>query len=315
ALLFLGSGSVIHGTGTQDVMEMGGLRKSMPKTFWTFLVGTLALAGFPWLFSGFWSKEEILLAAYLGNPAIFWILAAGAFLTAFYMMRLVGLTFGGDHPRNPHLHAHESPANMWVPLACLAFLSLGWWKLPMEALHHLIDPNALGRSLGHAPVAGAVGMAAGLLGLALGWAVYWRRLFDPRPALMRLPLLGERLLPGTRAPGVYTWVKNKYYFDEFYWAVLVQPLLFVARAMFWVDRTIVDNIVNGAGLGTRIIAAIQGWIDRWVVDGAVNAVGWTTGQVGQGFRRLQNGLVQNYVLITFVGLVAATGLYLYYGFR
>jgi NADH-quinone oxidoreductase subunit L len=120
ALLFLGSGSVIHGTGTQDMREMGGVRKHMPATFWTYVVGYLALAGVP-VFAGFWSKDAILDQAWItGMPGYFWALIVGAFCTAFYMTRQMVMVFGGDRPRNPAIHVHESPFSMTVPLVALA---------------------------------------------------------------------------------------------------------------------------------------------------------------------------------------------------
>jgi NADH-quinone oxidoreductase subunit L len=128
-LLFLGAGSLMHGTGQHgdlDIWKTGGLRTHMPKTFWTFLFGTLALAGIV-PFAGFWSKDGILTKAFEANPAIFIIGLAGAFLTAFYMFRMVFVVFFGKS-RDAHAHAHESPNVMTVPLMILAFfaLAIGW---------------------------------------------------------------------------------------------------------------------------------------------------------------------------------------------
>jgi len=319
ALLFLGAGSVIHGTGTQDLFEMGGLRKKMPQTFWTFLIGSLSLAGFPLLFSGFWSKEEILLGAFHVSTPIFVAGILGAVLTAFYMTRLVVLAFFGE-PRNPEIHAHESPLNMCLPLWVLAVLSIGWWKFVMLPLHHLIDPGHFSAEVEHAGIVQILGIGAGLLGILAGYLVYYRQSPDPRRALIALPLVGERLVPGAtgwlgRAPGVYTLVKNKYFLDELYASVVIAPLFVVSRWAHRFDVKVVDHFVNAVGHVTLLTAILQGKFDKQVVDGAVNGAGWTAGQVGQGFRRLQTGLVQGYALIVFVGLVAATGLYLYFGFR
>jgi len=316
ALLFLGSGSVIHGTGTQDMMQMGGLRKKMPLTFWTFLIGTAALAGVPWLFSGFWSKEEILLGAYHASSWVFAAGVAGAFLTAFYMTRLVGLTFYGE-PRDPHIHAHESPLNMTAPLMVLALLSLGWWKWAMPWLHHFIDPA--GHELHPVPWVGFLGIGVALAGIVVGALVYIRPVWDPRRALIAAPVLGERLVPGTggrlgQVPGLYTLVKNKYYFDELYWATIVKALFALSRRAFVFDQKVVDAVVNGAAWATVRLAEVQKLVDIHVVDGAVNGVGELTRQVGGGFRRLQTGLVQNYALFAFVGLAVVAGLYLYLGF-
>ncbi|HEY3267612.1 MAG TPA: NADH-quinone oxidoreductase subunit L [Armatimonadota bacterium] len=151
ALLFLGSGSVIHGTGTQDMREMGGLRKTMPKTWITYVIGYLALAGFP-LFAGFWSKDAILDGAHVigkfGPAWYLWVGVGSAFLTAFYMTRQMVMVFGGpkDGARNPSLHVHESPWTMWLPLAALAVPSLliGFVGMPSHNLFrdYLSEPAA-----------------------------------------------------------------------------------------------------------------------------------------------------------------------------
>jgi len=161
ALLFLGSGSVIHGVGTNDMREMGGLRKKMPYTFWTFLVGMLALAGVPPL-AGFWSKDEILAVAFLQNPVVWVMGTLAAFITAFYMTRQVCLTFLGK-PRNKEIHAHESPPVMYVPLIILAVgaVLLGFLGVPEDfpvlgpllgnPLHHLLADQFSQWSYVHLP--------------------------------------------------------------------------------------------------------------------------------------------------------------------
>lgn len=296
--LFLGSGSVIHGTGTQDIREMGGLARRMPHTYWTFLLATAALAGiFP--FAGFWSKDEILLDAWLHMRWVFYAGLAGALLTAFYMGRLVIKTFLGE-PRREDIHAHESPPVMTVPLWILAFLSVtaGLVNTPWKPLfHHYV-------SFGHAPTPhfsltiAAAGTAAAVLGLVGALAVYrweWisaatlRRAFHP----------------------LYVLFSNKWYVDEILYALLVKPLFAVCRAAFAFDRWVVDGLVNLVGWLGLALSRIQGWLDRWVVDGLVNVVGYTVRAAGWLLTRLQTGLAQTNVLLAFAGLVALVWLLVY----
>ena len=359
ALLFLGSGSVILGMHhKQDMTEMGGLWKKMKVTFVTFLIGTLSLAGLPFLTSGFYSKEEILGSALHASTPIFAAVLAGAFLTSFYMMRLMILTFFGQPRSHAAEHAHESPLNMTVPLCILAALSIGWWKFLMGPLHHFMAP---GEHAGkHEAMAAILGVSAGVLGLVLGGVFYGvPAMAGFRRAVINAPVLGTRFLPWLAAPGkaacdgvaavlarpmawwllpvvwlvlavpmllarlirwlgnaggVYAWIRNKYYFDEIYWAVIVIPLVITTKAAYAIDRYLVDMLVNAVGVLTRILAEIQGAVDKYVVDGLVNGAGWFTGRVGQGFRHVQTGLVQNYALVAVLGLVVVTGLYLYLGF-
>ena len=133
--------------------------------------------------------------------------------------------------------------------------------------------------------------------------------------VLAVPMLLARLIRWLgNAGGVYAWIRNKYYFDEIYWAVIVIPLVITTKAAYAIDRYLVDMLVNAVGVLTRILAEIQGAVDKYVVDGLVNGAGWFTGRVGQGFRHVQTGLVQNYALVAVLGLVVVTGLYLYLGF-
>ena len=297
ALLFLGAGSVIHGTGKQDITQMGGLRRFMPATFITFVIGTLALAGvFP--MSGFWSKDEILADALHFHPAFYAAGLIGAFLTAFYMSRLCFLTFWGE-PRDPQSHPHESPRVMTRPLWILAALSVvaGFAGTPWSPwFHRLLNPEA------HAPEfhlnVAAFGTTAALAGIFFGALVYhWKVI--PSSALIRI------------APWLYTALKNKLYFDEFYWNALVRPMFAVSSASAWVDRWVVDGFVNAVGYLTVTVSRIQRLIDIWVVDGAVNVVGLATKTAGDRIRLLQTGRVQNYLLLVVFG----TALLILLGFR
>lgn len=290
ACLFLGSGSVIHGTGTQDIWEMGGLARKMPRTYWTFVIATLALAGiFP--LAGFWSKDEILLEAFHRMRPLFWVGVAGAAMTAFYMGRLIIVAFLGE-PRRPDVHAHESPAVMTWPLILLALLSVtaGLANTPWTPIfHHYV-------SFGHeAPLPFSVtvmliGTMAALAGLAAAYAVY-------RWGWVSAAALQRAFRP------LYVLFKNRWYMDEVLYALLVAPLFFVCRAAFAVDRLIVDGLVNLVGYVTLGLSFAQGWVDRWIVDGLVNLVGVACRQSGRGLTRLQTGLAQTNILLAFAGML------------
>lgn len=305
AQLFLGSGSVIHGTGTQDIRQMGGLRKKMPWTYWTFLISTLSLCGIPFTAGGF-SKEEILTVAFANNPIIFFAGALGAFMTAFYMFRLVYKTFHGE-PRNKDVHAHESPKVMLVPLVILATLAIisGYVGTPfMNLLHHNLAPV-----LGHhfefelmertrevpdgffLPVF-LIGTLAALAGIGLATIIWLKPILE----------IGER------ERRWFGWlaklVENKYYIDEIYQATLIRGLMVSAAVAYWFDRWVIDYlIVNGVGYVTLMASAAWGWFDRTVVDGVVNAVAWITGFAGRSVRYLQTGVTQQYVFLLVTAVV------------
>jgi len=305
AQLFLGSGSVIHGTGTQDIREMGGLKKKMPVTYWTFLIATLSLCGIPFVTAGGWSKEEILTVAFHTNPVIFWAGVLGAFTTSFYMFRLVYKTFHGE-PRNHEIHAHESPKAMLVPLIILAGLAIcaGWVGTPFKngfehGMSTVMSPHsweALEKILEAAKVAPGfsmpvflIGTLAALSGIGLATIIWYK------------PILKiEKLEPA------FGWlakvVENKYYIDEIYQATIIRALMIVAAMMYWFDKWVIDYvIVNGVGYLALVASTVWGWCDKYIVDGAVNLVGWITGFFGRSLRYLQTGVTQQYVFL----LVAA----------
>jgi NADH-quinone oxidoreductase subunit L len=297
ANLFLGSGSVIHGTGTQDIQEMGGLARKMPKTYWTFLIATAALAGLPFT-AGFFSKDEILLEAFHANRVLFAVALAAAFLTAFYMTRLVALTFWGE-PRRQDVHVHESPPVMTVPLTILALLSIfaGWVGWPGHNLfHHFVN-------FAHAEshpfswlVAGLATGTAGL-GILLGWAIFERRVISPSIFRQKLPW-------------VYNLLVNKYYIDEIYWTIIVKPLFAIVRFMGRFDQKIIDGVVNGIAYLTVVFSVVNNWIDKWVVDFIVNLIGGVTKLSGRLLRFVQTGVFQDYALIMFLGIIFIVWVYL-----
>ena len=317
ALLFLGSGSVIHGCGgEQDMTKMGGLRKAMPATYWTFLMGTLALTGVPLLWAGFWSKDEIMAASWAVDKPVFWLGEFAAFCTALYMGRLMFLTFSGDHPRDHSIHAHESPKVMTVPLTILAVFAvgLGWLGMPGDhnIMHHFLGSSApqIGEAApGEPAVAGGVlnlggvefavvPLCVSVLAAGLGWllaAVIWAW------KLVDVPKLKQALPPLAWAHNV---LRNKYYFDELYGATFVRGTVALATAAGMFDKYIVDGVVNAMGWlwGTGLTWAAR-LADTWIVDGAVNLVGESQKLAARFAVMLQTGRVQQY--LAFSALLAA----------
>lgn len=288
--LFLGSGSVIHGTGTQDIWEMGGLAKKMPRTYMTFLIATLALCGiFP--FAGFWSKDEILLESFVNMRPIFYAGLIGACMTAFYMGRLIIVAFLGQ-PRKADVHAHESPGVITWPLWVLAALSViaGFANLPgSNWFHHYVSFGSK-EALPFSVEVAVMGTAAAATGLAGAFAVYrWNWISAAALQKMFRPL--------------YVLFKNKWYMDEILYALLVIPMFVISRVAFVFDRLIVDGVVNLTGYFTLGLAIVQGWVDRWIVDGLVNLVGITLRGCGWTLARLQTGLAQTNILLAFTGIL------------
>ncbi len=300
AQLFLGSGSVIHGTGTQDINEMGGLKSKMPTTFWTFLISTLALCGIPLTAGGF-SKEEILGVAFYNNKIIFTAGVIGAFLTAFYMFRLVYKTFFGE-PRNKEIHAHESPKVMLVPLGILASLAIlsGYVGTPFaNFFEHNLAP-VLGNfehlmpemHHGFNAIVFAIGTIAALSGIGLA-TIIWLK-----------PIIDVKKLYVTPFKQIAYVIRNKYFIDELYDATVIRALMITSAFMYWFDRWVIDwFFVNGAGFVTLLASRSWGWFDKWVIDGLVNVVGIFTKAVGNSLRYLQTGVAQQYIFLTVGALV------------
>ncbi|MFQ5812829.1 MAG: NADH-quinone oxidoreductase subunit L, partial [Anaerolineae bacterium] len=289
ALLFLGSGSVIVGCHHEmDMMEMGGLRDKMPKTFWTFLAGTLALAGFP-LTAGFWSKDEILGHAFdefLHEGVVSWpfyvwlLLTLAAFVTAFYMGRQVCLTFLGKPRGHGAEHAHETPNSMTYPLIALALfaLFLGFMGVPEEfpVLGPLFGHNWFHHFIGHGlpstPLNWMVMGLSSLLaigGLFLGWVVYGR---VPLAAGEKDPL--ERAMQKVGLGWLYEAMRRRFYFDELYQATFVRGTIALADVFFKFDnRWVIDPIVNLVGRIARFIADVSAAFDLRIIDGLVDLAG------------------------------------------
>ncbi|MBI4227206.1 MAG: NADH-quinone oxidoreductase subunit L, partial [Candidatus Omnitrophica bacterium] len=288
ALLFLGAGSVIHGTGAQEVGQLGGLWSKQRVTAVTFLVGTLAIAGVPPL-AGFWSKDEILAAAWRhGHHLLFLAGAATSLLTALYMGRLLCLTFFGAYRGSRH--PHESPAIMTIPLVLLAVASAGVGLLGSPWSGHAFQ-QFLGGHHPHAPDVMVMALSTLIAGLGLG-AAAWRY------------GLNRPLLPAGLRAALAPWQRlaaQKYYVDELYDRWLIQPLLAATRGAFRVDQRVIDGAVNLAGTATLRLSQVKRWIDTVLVDGVVNGTAATVGGVGALARRLQTGLVQQYLLLATLG--------------
>ena len=324
ALLFLGSGSVIHGmehgvlhTGNhkvdpQDMFNMGGLRKKMPITFWTFLIGGFALSGFPLVTAGFWSKDEILADAFgHGHMVVFITLAIAAFMTAFYTMRQITLTFLGEPRTKEAEHAQENKWTMTVPLMVLSFFAVtyGWVGIP-EHFPGLggILPNwfhdFVGHTLEHVPEAvefswvpllTSIGVAG--LGLTFGW-LYYRNVNSAKEDFFQIGVL-----------------KNKWYFDEAYDFLFVKPAYWFSETFVykWMDKKIIDGGLHFIAHATGVIgAAIRTYFDKIIVNGFGDLVGYGTKDIGKGMTPMQSGRIQQYLMAAMLALIVVSAVMYYF---
>lgn len=287
ALLFLGSGAVIHSMhDEQDIQKMGGLKKYLPTTYWTFVVGAIAISGIP-PFSGFFSKDEILWKAFSndqGSVALWIVGVLGAALTAFYMFRLVSLTFEGEKRFADTVHPHEAPKTMTVPLILLAVLSLigGFVGIPASlmggnAIEHWLEPvfaaaNERLRIVPHEIVATEYILMILSVAIAGAAILYARRIYTREPE--RATQWKERFST------FYRLLSNKYYVDEAYDKAVVGPTVRISESLLWkgIDVKVIDGAVNGS-------ARLMAWIAR-------------------GIRQVQTGVAQLYAVV-FVGGVFA----------
>ncbi|HEX8803824.1 MAG TPA: NADH-quinone oxidoreductase subunit L [Acidimicrobiales bacterium] len=307
--LFLGSGSVSHAVHSFDMKkDMGGLRKWMPHTFWTFMFCTGALIGLVPL-AGFWSKDEILAgASQLGDGYTVFLVVGllGAVMTAAYMTRVIWYTFFGEF--RGHGHPHESGPRIVVPLYILTALAVvaGFANIPAALatdgvelrFEHYYEPvgayfpSAL-PTFAHPEFDLGIALLATVLGvLSIGavYAWYWRGL-GPHGLTQRSRL----------ARGGYTVLVEKYYFDHLYTDVIAGGIKGpVARGAYWFNQNVIDGLVNGTGrLATLVGRLVYQYVDQDVVDGAVLGSAWATGSTGQAFRRLTTGKVQQYGALLF----------------
>jgi len=321
ALLFLGSGSVIHGmehgvlhTGDhvdpQDMFNMGGLRNKMPITFWTYLIGGFALSGFPVLTAGFWSKDEIFAEAFgNGHLVVFIVLAIAAFLTAFYTMRQITLTFFGQPRSAAADHATETKWTMTLPLIVLAVfaVSFGWVGIPehFPGIGGLF-PNwfheFVGSTLAETPGAVAfswvplvTSLSVALGGLFFGWLVY-RKVNTPSQDFLQIPVL-----------------KNKWYFDEIYQVVFIKPASWIAETFtsLYMDQKVIDGFLHGAARFSLFLGhAFRNYFDKPVIN---EFIGDGTGSVvktsGSELRKIQAGRIQYYMIASIAILVIISLLY------
>jgi NADH-quinone oxidoreductase subunit L len=341
ALLFLGSGSLIHAVHSNNMSDMGGLRKAMPHTFWTFVIGSLALAGFP-LTAGFFSKDEILIAADIWGGAgfatgslVYWVGLAAAFVTTFYMARAVFLIFFGE-ARSHHV-PHESGRWMLAPLMVLAVLSIvsgyifspvwpaeqnfeTWTATPIieEATFPFADDGgeAVGSAvqgegvLAAAPTLAAEGAELTILHGAPKW--------HPDLLLIVLAIFGLAVVLawrvyGRRLPerdptlhlgGLSTALVNKYWLDDLGYRFIVVPIRDRWSAWAtWTSNVLIDGVVGGVGRATKALAVATYDIDQRVIDGGVNGAALSAAWWSDRLRRLQSGDVQRYAGALVAGVV------------
>jgi NADH-quinone oxidoreductase subunit L len=324
--LFLGSGSVIHGmehgvlhTGEhvdpQDMYNMGGLRRKMPVTFWTFLIGGLALSGFPLVTAGFWSKDEILADGFAHAPLVFIVLALAALLTAFYTARQITLVFLGEPRTGAAQHAVESKPTMTLPLVVLAVFSVGFGWLGISEKFPLIGgliPNFIHEFVGgtllempetlpFSVVPLLTSLVVALGGLTLGWWIYKgikAGAMDPV----------EKLL----GPSISSLLKNKYYFDELYQFLFVRPASWVAVTFtsLWMDRIVIDGILHAVASLTGILGHFfRNYIDKPIVNGSGDLVADSTKKLGGEFRTIQTGRIQQYMVLALVSIGVFSAFY------
>ncbi|MFH1701218.1 MAG: NADH-quinone oxidoreductase subunit L [Candidatus Zixiibacteriota bacterium] len=293
ALLFLGAGSVIHAVHTNDIQQMGGLLGKMKTTAMTFLIACLAIAGIPPL-AGFWSKDEII-ASTLGHPVFTVVALMVAFMTAFYMFRLFFLTFTGK-PRDQEKydHAHESPKSMTYPLIFLAVMSVcaGWVGIPgIKGFAWVIygageHPHVT--SVHWLPMILSIIIASS--GIILAYLMYYKGKISPDAMARRFGF-------------AYRILYNKYYIDEFYDAVIVQPCYWVAKNLWRFDSGIIDGLVNLQATITIWLSDAKMWFDVNIVDGIVNGLGIITDLFSAALRRIQTGRLAHYLLAVVFGLI------------
>jgi NADH-quinone oxidoreductase subunit L len=290
-----------------DMRNMGGMRKTMPVTFWLYMVGTLALAGiFP--FAGFWSKDEILLDASLHYPTVYWLLTIAAFLTAFYMGRQIWMVFFGEARHEAAAHAEESPKVMTIPLMVLAALSVlgGALNLPFEGFHNLghwleytlHEVESLPLNL---QVAGVSTLLA-LLAILVSWFIYGRN-----------PLKAGQIDPLKKPLGFFfTGMENKWYVDEIYQTIVITPFAklseFLADVIDWrfwhdfVHETVIAGTYNWVSN-----IALNDYADQKGIDAFANALGTWTQSLSTAMRKVQNGFVRSYALSVLLGVVLIVG--------
>lgn len=267
ALLFLGAGSVIHAVHSNEMKDMGRLHKYMPVTSWTFLIACLAIAGI-WPFSGFFSKDEILAAAFHHDRILYWTLWIVAGLTAFYMFRLYfNIFWGKEKEYNSHHKLHESPVTMTLPLIILAIFSVFSGLIPFS---EYVSSNRIPFEM-HIDMTVAISsIAVALVGIVSAMALYWKGSDKPTQIAKSLGSL-------------YKATFNKFYLDEI-WMFITKSFVF------------------------KCICIPIAWFDRHIVDGFMNGIAWTTQRISSDTKGLQSGYIQAYAWIFVIGVLVIAGL-------
>jgi NADH-quinone oxidoreductase subunit L len=307
ALLFLGAGSVIHAVHSNSMLEMGGLRKVMPKTFATFIIGTVALAGLP-PFAGFFSKDEILASFnHEGEITFFFIAVLGAFITAFYMTRAVSLTFLGEY--RGHGHPHESHNLMTTPLLALSVFAIasGWVNIPgvytgftdwvTTRKNKIVEYHPESFDL----FALSSGLLAGLLGIALGYYLY------------QLQGSAETGDDKIKIQPIWSVLENKYYLDDFYFKYVIDPVkINISRAVDKFNTNVIDRFVNGFGQIASLLGGIvYNNFDQKGIDKLLNMSSSGTDSFGGKVKLLQTGKTQQYLMMFLGGVVTISLLILF----
>ena len=307
ALLFLGAGSVIHAVHSNSMLEMGGLRKVMPKTFATFIIGTVALAGLP-PFAGFFSKDEILASFnHEGEITFFFIAVLGAFITAFYMTRAVSLTFLGEY--RGHGHPHESHNLMTTPLLALSVFAIasGWVNIPgvytgftdwvTTRKNKIVEYHPESFDL----FALSSGLLAGLLGIALGYYLY------------QLQGSAETGDDKIKIQPIWSVLENKYYLDDFYFKYVIDPVkINISRAVDKFNTNVIDRFVNGFGqIASFLGGIVYNYFDQNGIDKLLNMSSSSTDSFGGKVKLLQTGKTQQYLMLFLGGVVTISLLILF----
>ncbi len=297
ALLFLGAGSVIHAVHSNNMSDMGGLRSKMPITYRTYMIGGIALAGIPPL-AGFFSKDELVLGAFEAGKHgstvgwfVFITMLVTAFLTACYVARMLALTFFGEAKYDAaHVHPHESPPAMTVPLILLAILSIvgGWVGLPGEA-------NLFGRWVHFGEEEHAFSLGIAVLSVLIAAAGFWTGWAIFRHGKTKIAVGNSWF---------YRLLQNKYYIDDLYMGAIIRPIRDpISRFAYWTNQNILDRIVNAVGAGTLGLGKkTYSHVDQPIVDGAVNGLARLASLISSRVRFWQTGNVQTYAGAMFVGV-------------
>jgi len=303
ALLFLGSGAIIYACHhEQDIRKMGGLKEKMPITFVCYMIGMLALAGFPGL-AGFFSKDELLLSAFYFEakglpiwlakvPFIFALM--GAFLTAFYMTRQIKYVFWGKNRSHGSEHAHEAPGTMVGPLIVLAIMSIaaGFLGFPgKNFMHHFLAPDSHEHAFSFAIMGGSVVIV--FLAIFAGWTVYSGKALEE----------GAMDPIEARFPGVFRVLNNKYYIDEFYAKTIIGFNAILSRVLSIFDRFVINGFIVCLGWLFLGLSKINQAVDDIAINGGFDKGCETIRGTAQWNRWIQNGLAQHYLKLTSAGLV------------